>query len=158
MRECISIHIGQAGIQVGNACWELYCLEHGIQVFFFFFLSLCVCIKLYLCGSLFGRICDFLLLFLWFLVGSGSYEPRFSADWLFSNFILFFVVVSPSDPFLFHLNLLFRCIFPLFHRICIFLSDHCFFYQSLLITLVLIWFSIRSVFLIRKCFDFEWFS
>ena len=20
---------GQAGIQVGNACWELYCLEHG---------------------------------------------------------------------------------------------------------------------------------
>jgi hypothetical protein len=32
MRECISIHIGQAGIQVGNACWELYCLEHGIQV------------------------------------------------------------------------------------------------------------------------------
>ncbi len=26
-----SIHIGQAGIQVGNACWELYCLEHGIQ-------------------------------------------------------------------------------------------------------------------------------
>lgn len=33
MRECISIHIGQAGIQVGNSCWELYCLEHGIQVF-----------------------------------------------------------------------------------------------------------------------------
>ncbi|VAI01928.1 unnamed protein product [Triticum turgidum subsp. durum] len=32
MRECISIHIGQAGIQVGNACWELYCLEHGIQM------------------------------------------------------------------------------------------------------------------------------
>jgi hypothetical protein len=32
MRECISIHIGQAGIQVGNAAWELYCLEHGIQV------------------------------------------------------------------------------------------------------------------------------
>ncbi|KAG0504330.1 hypothetical protein M758_1G323400 [Ceratodon purpureus] len=31
MRECISLHIGQAGIQVGNACWELYCLEHGIQ-------------------------------------------------------------------------------------------------------------------------------
>ncbi|XP_055486243.1 tubulin alpha chain-like [Leucoraja erinacea] len=31
MRECISIHIGQAGVQVGNACWELYCLEHGIQ-------------------------------------------------------------------------------------------------------------------------------
>ena len=31
MREIISIHIGQAGIQVGNACWELYCLEHGIE-------------------------------------------------------------------------------------------------------------------------------
>jgi tubulin alpha len=31
MRECISIHVGQAGCQVGNACWELYCLEHGIQ-------------------------------------------------------------------------------------------------------------------------------
>ena len=31
MREVVSIHIGQAGIQVGNACWELYCLEHGIQ-------------------------------------------------------------------------------------------------------------------------------
>jgi len=26
-----SIHVGQAGIQVGNACWELFCLEHGIQ-------------------------------------------------------------------------------------------------------------------------------
>ena len=31
MREVITIHIGQAGLQVGNACWELYCLEHGIQ-------------------------------------------------------------------------------------------------------------------------------
>ena len=31
MRECISIHIGQAGVQMGNACWELFCLEHGIQ-------------------------------------------------------------------------------------------------------------------------------
>ncbi|QQP40101.1 Tubulin alpha chain, partial [Caligus rogercresseyi] len=31
MRECLSIHIGQAGCQMGNACWELYCLEHGIQ-------------------------------------------------------------------------------------------------------------------------------
>jgi len=30
MREIISIHVGQAGIQVGNSCWELYCLEHGI--------------------------------------------------------------------------------------------------------------------------------
>jgi len=31
MRECLSIHVGQAGCQMGNACWELYCLEHGIQ-------------------------------------------------------------------------------------------------------------------------------
>ncbi|KAB1262360.1 Tubulin alpha-1C chain [Camelus dromedarius] len=31
MCECISIHVGQAGVQIGNACWELYCLEHGIQ-------------------------------------------------------------------------------------------------------------------------------
>uniref|UniRef100_A0A914R7U9 Tubulin alpha chain n=1 Tax=Parascaris equorum TaxID=6256 RepID=A0A914R7U9_PAREQ len=30
-REVISIHVGQAGVQIGNACWELYCLEHGIQ-------------------------------------------------------------------------------------------------------------------------------
>ena len=29
-RECISIHLGQAGIQTGNACWELFCLEHGV--------------------------------------------------------------------------------------------------------------------------------
>ncbi|RAW40002.1 Tubulin alpha-1 chain [Phytophthora cactorum] len=31
MREILSIHLGQGGIQTGNACWELYCLEHGIQ-------------------------------------------------------------------------------------------------------------------------------
>ena len=31
MREIISIHVGQAGIQLGNSCWELFCLEHGIQ-------------------------------------------------------------------------------------------------------------------------------
>jgi tubulin alpha len=31
MREIISIHIGQAGVQVGNSCWELYCLEHGLN-------------------------------------------------------------------------------------------------------------------------------
>ncbi|KAI8057798.1 putative alpha-tubulin [Syncephalis plumigaleata] len=30
MRECISLHIGQAGVQIGNSCWELYCLEHDI--------------------------------------------------------------------------------------------------------------------------------
>ena len=31
MREVIAVHLGQAGCQIGNACWELYCLEHGIQ-------------------------------------------------------------------------------------------------------------------------------
>ena len=31
MREVISIHVGQAGVQMGNACWELYCMEHGIK-------------------------------------------------------------------------------------------------------------------------------
>jgi len=31
MRECISLHVGQAGCQIGNAAWELYCLEHGID-------------------------------------------------------------------------------------------------------------------------------
>ena len=30
-RECISVHVGQAGCQIGSACWELYCLEHGIS-------------------------------------------------------------------------------------------------------------------------------
>lgn len=31
MREIICLHIGQAGIQTGNACWELFALEHGIK-------------------------------------------------------------------------------------------------------------------------------
>ena len=31
MREVISIHVGQAGVQMGDSCWELYCLEHGIN-------------------------------------------------------------------------------------------------------------------------------
>eukprot|EP01083_Nonionella_stella_P185764 678245_1 len=31
MRECITNHIGQAGVKIGNACWELLFLEHGIQ-------------------------------------------------------------------------------------------------------------------------------
>ncbi|EQB60848.1 tubulin alpha chain [Vairimorpha apis BRL 01] len=30
MREIISVHVGQAGVQIGNSCWELYCKEHGI--------------------------------------------------------------------------------------------------------------------------------
>merc|ERR1711990_1034815 len=32
MREVISIHVGQAGCQMGNSCWELYCMEHGIRM------------------------------------------------------------------------------------------------------------------------------
>jgi tubulin alpha len=31
MHEVITIHIGQAGCQIGMACWERFCLEHGIQ-------------------------------------------------------------------------------------------------------------------------------
>ncbi|CAO3699928.1 unnamed protein product [Rhizopus stolonifer] len=31
MREIISLHVGQAGVQMGNACWELYCHEHSIH-------------------------------------------------------------------------------------------------------------------------------
>lgn len=30
-REVISVHVGQAGVQMGNSAWELYCLEHGIN-------------------------------------------------------------------------------------------------------------------------------
>lgn len=25
------MHIGQSGVQIGEACWELYCLEHGLK-------------------------------------------------------------------------------------------------------------------------------
>ena len=31
MREVVSIHIGQAGVQIGQNCWELYRREHGIE-------------------------------------------------------------------------------------------------------------------------------
>lgn len=31
MRQCISLHIDHAGVQMGNACWELFRLEHEIQ-------------------------------------------------------------------------------------------------------------------------------
>lgn len=31
MRELLSIHIGQGGIQLGGATWDLYCAEHGLQ-------------------------------------------------------------------------------------------------------------------------------
>lgn len=27
----LSVHVGQAGIRLGNACWELFCIEHGID-------------------------------------------------------------------------------------------------------------------------------
>ena len=30
MREVLSLHVGQAGVQIGNACWELYLQEHGL--------------------------------------------------------------------------------------------------------------------------------
>ena len=30
-REVISVHVGQAGVQIGKECWELYCQEHSIQ-------------------------------------------------------------------------------------------------------------------------------
>ncbi|XP_044580613.1 tubulin alpha chain-like [Cotesia glomerata] len=29
--EILTIFVGQSGVQVGNACWELFCLEHGIK-------------------------------------------------------------------------------------------------------------------------------
>jgi tubulin alpha len=31
MREVLSLHIGQAGVQIGEACWELFTLEHGLN-------------------------------------------------------------------------------------------------------------------------------
>ena len=31
MKEVIYINIGQCGVQLGDSCWELFCLEHGIQ-------------------------------------------------------------------------------------------------------------------------------
>lgn len=31
MKEVISLHIGQAGCQVAQTNWELFCLEHGIK-------------------------------------------------------------------------------------------------------------------------------
>uniref|UniRef100_A0AAG5CU98 Tubulin alpha chain n=1 Tax=Anopheles atroparvus TaxID=41427 RepID=A0AAG5CU98_ANOAO len=29
-REILQLHVGQAGVQMASACWELFCLEHGI--------------------------------------------------------------------------------------------------------------------------------
>jgi len=31
MREIIALQIGQAGVQLGADCWELFCLEHGVS-------------------------------------------------------------------------------------------------------------------------------
>ena len=31
LKKIVGVHIGQAGVQMGNAYWELFCLEHGIQ-------------------------------------------------------------------------------------------------------------------------------
>ena len=31
MRESIFLHFGEAGIQIGQSCWEMFCLEHGIN-------------------------------------------------------------------------------------------------------------------------------
>lgn len=36
MKEVIGIHVGQAGVQIGNACWELFCLEHGTYKFCYY--------------------------------------------------------------------------------------------------------------------------
>uniref|UniRef100_M3YIU7 Tubulin alpha chain n=1 Tax=Mustela putorius furo TaxID=9669 RepID=M3YIU7_MUSPF len=30
-RESNSIHVGQAGVQMGNTCWEFYCQKHSVQ-------------------------------------------------------------------------------------------------------------------------------
>ena len=27
----MSLHVGQCGVQIGSACWELYGVEHGIS-------------------------------------------------------------------------------------------------------------------------------
>ena len=40
MREVISIHIGQGGIQSGNACWELYCTLNVFEVRSYFGIQL----------------------------------------------------------------------------------------------------------------------
>ncbi|VDN42000.1 unnamed protein product [Dibothriocephalus latus] len=31
MREIIALHMGQAGVQLGHAIWELACLEHCVS-------------------------------------------------------------------------------------------------------------------------------
>lgn len=29
--EVVSLFLGQCGTQVASACWELFCLEHGVR-------------------------------------------------------------------------------------------------------------------------------
>lgn len=31
MRECICVHLGQCGVQIGDTCWDLLCREHKVQ-------------------------------------------------------------------------------------------------------------------------------
>ncbi|CAF3717891.1 unnamed protein product [Rotaria sordida] len=31
-REIFQLHIGSTGVEIGNRCWELYCLEHNLAV------------------------------------------------------------------------------------------------------------------------------
>ncbi|BET01462.1 Hypothetical protein NTJ_14273 [Nesidiocoris tenuis] len=31
MKEIVNVFVGQAGVQLGSAVWELYCLEHGVM-------------------------------------------------------------------------------------------------------------------------------
>ena len=46
-REIISIHIGQAGVQIGNSCWELFCLGLFSSLFHFFQLRLDIILKVF---------------------------------------------------------------------------------------------------------------
>ena len=59
-RECINIHLGQAGCQIGSACWELYGHEHGIGAD----------------GMLSGGSSDIDLSSFYNETGSGKYVPR----------------------------------------------------------------------------------
>jgi len=59
-RECINIHLGQAGCQIGSACWQLYGHEHGIGAD----------------GMLSGGSSDIDLSSFYNETGSGKYVPR----------------------------------------------------------------------------------
>ncbi len=30
--EVLHLHVGSGGIEVGNNCWQLYCLEHNLDI------------------------------------------------------------------------------------------------------------------------------